>query len=190
MSYTLEHFAYYNPENGQIYKVTHKSPNDFDCAMIIDNDLADGFLTNKLNVTDYEIVYLKGKLEVVRKNKMKFNFSFRHNVHYYIEDDKENADCIVLWNKKEKFWKFNFSDKAKNILKEKLRISKMVFFVTLHTDFDFLIRIMEVDNQEVLNDISYTVPFISSFENDISMISISTYAIFESYGLKIKDEQN
>jgi len=60
----------------------------------------------------------------------------------------------------------------------------LTFFITLETDFDFLVRTITFNIKDLVLD-KVCVPFVSSVEEKIDKISISTKSLFSSYGLTI-----
>jgi hypothetical protein len=63
----------------------------------------------------------------------------------------------------------------------------LVFFVTLETDFDFLIRTIFVDSVDLISSKQISVPFTTKIEKRIDKISISSKLVFKTYGLKINE---
>lgn len=190
MTFALQHYLYYDSKTGDPYKVCFRDPPEDACAIKISNDQANEFMTGKAWINHYQVLFIKGKLEIVKKDNLNYNHTFKNKTHYYINDDVEDPDCQVIWNQKEKHWNFTFSEKIKDMLESKLVISKLMFFVTLQTDFNFLIRIIELNSNNILEKSSFSIPFLSTFENDIEKISISTYAVLNTYGLKTIHEQD
>ena len=66
--------------------------------------------------------------------------------------------------------------------------TQLMFFVTLETDFDFLIRTIFVKISNILADDKVSIPFESTLESNIDRISISTKNVFKSYKLKVINE--
>ena len=71
---------------------------------------------------------------------------------------------------------------------DKVLTPKLVFFVTLETDFDFLIRTIFIDTQDLLSSKYLAIPFISTLETKIDKISISSKLVFQTYKLRIVHE--
>ena len=62
---------------------------------------------------------------------------------------------------------------------------KLVFFVTLENDFDFLLRTIFINLADLITSDVISFPFESNIEHKIDKISISSKLIFKSYGLRI-----
>jgi hypothetical protein len=82
-------------------------------------------------------------------------------------------------------WDFEI-DKSIKSYYDVIVAPKLVFFVTLEDDFDFLIRTIFVDLTDLITTDKISIPFTHSIEKKIDKISISSKLIFKSYGLRIK----
>ncbi len=186
MTFKQQHYFYYDNKSGICCGIFLRKPEEHEYAVEIESELANKFLQGELKLSEHYISIVKGNLEVVRKGKgLDYNYSFKSKTHYCITEDLQNADCQVIWNLKSKSWNFNFSEKCKELFNSGLVLKKIFFFITLKDDFDFLIRIVDIDTDDVLKNDNFSIPFSSSFESDINKISISTYAVFSSYSLKV-----
>jgi len=184
-----QHYFYYDNKTGQSLGIFLKEPEEDDFAIEIDHSFASKFYTGELDLSEHYVTLIKGNLEIVKKHLNVTNsYSFRGKTHYDIKDYIEDADCQVIWNYKDRSWNFYFSEKCKDFFNSGLILRKIFFFVTLKSDYDFLIRIIDIETDDVLKNNSLSIPFSSHFENDIKKVSISTYAVFSSYSLKVSNE--
>jgi len=67
-------------------------------------------------------------------------------------------------------------------------IPNLIFFVTIASDFDFLVRTISVDMQTLLSSTNFEVPFESTIEHQIDKISITSKLVFKSYRLQITND--
>jgi hypothetical protein len=63
----------------------------------------------------------------------------------------------------------------------------MVFFATLETDFDFLIRTFYIRVHDLLREDVMTFAFESKLETNVHRIAITSKKLFNNYGLQIND---
>jgi hypothetical protein len=93
-----------------------------------------------------------------------------------------------VWNNKDKSWQFKLSEAVKTVYRDSLLTPRLVFFVTLETDFDFLIRTIFIETVDLFSSECVRIPFESKVEHDIDKISISSKLVFKNYGLKVIHE--
>lgn len=185
MTFNLQHYVYYDYQTGEVTEVTWRKPTEKEFALEIDYDTANGFLSGKVSSLEYQILYLKGKLELVKKDNLFNNHVFKQKTFYYIDKTLDSYDCQVILDLKKFCWNFSLSNEVKNDLNSNIVIPQLIFFVTLKTDLDFLIRMIEIKTTDLIENDSYQVDFDTGFEKDGQKISISTYAIFKDYSLKV-----
>ncbi len=189
MTVNHQHYFFYDNKTGQPLGIFLREPNEDEFAIEIDHNFASKFYSRELDLSEHYVTLIKGNLEIVKKHLNVTNsYSFRGKTHCNIKDYLEDADCQVTWNLSNKSWDFNFSEKCKGFFNSGLIVKKIFFFVTLNSNYDFLIRMIDIDTSDILQNDIYSIPFSSYFENDINKVSISTYAVFSSYSLKVSNE--
>jgi len=185
MTFKPQYYLYYDNKSGDIYQVSHVAPEKDETALEITLDEANDFLSLKKHFHEHQVSYIKNKFICTRREDQVSGHFFRNYLHEWISDDIENPKCQIIWNLKEKYWRFSLSEECKDLLNSGLIITSLTFFVTLDTDFDFLVRTIIIDTEDLLKDEQILIPFESKFELDINKISISTSTVFDSYGLKV-----
>jgi dTDP-4-amino-4,6-dideoxygalactose transaminase len=66
--------------------------------------------------------------------------------------------------------------------------SRLLFFVTMNSNVNLLVRSIEIDLKELIGSpAGISIPFSSKFENNIKLINIGTRRFFDSYGLLINE---
>jgi hypothetical protein len=113
-------------------------------------------------------------------------YAFKNNVFEWISDTPTaDTELVVSWSNTS--WTFSISDECRLRIKENITIETIPFFVMLSNDFDFLIRTIFINMQDLIAFDKIEKPFESRIEQDITKISIASKIVFQSYGLKIND---
>ena len=182
-------YLYYNNKTGEILSVTNEKSDKYEYGLELEFSEVEKFLTGEHRFIDYVVGYHRvsdnlTRLSVVPKDNEEY--SFRHNVFEWIKKSDNPSELVVEWNKIYQSWVFkldkNISNKYENLLTPRL-----VFFVTLEDDFDFLVRTIHLSMDQLITD-DIVIPFETSLETKIDKISISSKLIFNSYSLKVADE--
>ena len=181
-----KYYIYYEKKTGEILSVSNEKNSSYEYGIEVDFDVAENFLSGKWKFRDYQVGYHKdsGKPTVLSLTNEFSGYNFNNKVFEWITDDNQSADCTVEWNLRDQVWNFSLSQSFKQEYKSILA-PKLVFFVTLENDSDFLIRTIFIATQELLDSVCVTVPFESSFERDINKIAISSKLVFKNYRLKV-----
>lgn len=181
-----KYYAYYNRKTGAILSVTNEKSSTFENGLEVDFSLVEGLLAGTENFKDYVVGYKKlldgGTILTVLPAENIEGFTFKNSVFEWITDNP-HAECIVEWNGPESTWNISLADKA--TYGDYILTSKLVFFVTLESDLNFLVRTIYVDLQELLVHGFVKIPFTTSIEHKIEKISISSKLVFKTYGLKV-----
>ncbi len=188
---SLDYYVYYDKKSGEILSVTKEKNSRYEYGLTIPYEEAENFLNGTWHFRDYVVGYKrlannKTTLSVIPVDDQ--SFSFRNNVFEWITETKKDTDLVVEWSGLKKEWRFYLGNKFKEKFEDNIFTPKLVFFVTLETDLDFLIRTIYVDMQDLVNRDSVVVPFDSNIENSIDKISIGSKLVFKSYGLKVIHE--
>lgn len=182
-------YLYYNNKTGEILSVTNEKSDKHEYGLELEFSEVEKFLTGEHRFIDYVVGYYRvddktTQLSVVPKDNDEY--SFRHNSFEWIKKTNNPSDLVVEWNKSSQSWIFRL-DKSISNKYENLLTPKLVFFVTLEDDFDFLVRTIHFSMDQLIAD-DVTIPFETSLETKINKISISSKLIFNSYSLKVTDE--
>jgi len=113
-----------------------------------------------------------------------FQFDNRSLVWVNRKVDK-NTELLITWTKDA--WSFHITDAGRAVLTDSLYDRTMVFFATLETDFDFLIRTFYIRVHDLLREDVMIFPFESKLETNVHSIAITSKKLFNNYGLKIHD---
>lgn len=185
------YYVYYDKKSGEILSVTAEKSSKYEYALKTTYEEVENFLTGTWHFRDYVVGYKrlannKTVLAVIPVDDQ--SFVFRNNVFEWISETKKETDLVVEWVGPKKEWHFYLGNKFKESYKDDLLTPKLLFFVTLETDFDFLIRTIPVELQDLVIQDKVVVPFESNIEQQIDKISIGSKIVFKSYGLKITNE--
>ena len=140
-------------------------------------------ISGRRKFSEYVVSYKKSILAVVEKDYE--GYVFKNNLYEWLKPSDENRDCMVEWNQVDRVWRFSLDKEYKEFVNERLLNQKLLFFVTLATDFDFLIRTIPLSVVDLVSEKFVEIPFDSNLENDIKKISISCKMTFKNYGLRI-----
>jgi hypothetical protein len=150
-------------------------------------ELVEQLISGRRKFSEFEVSYKKigttSILAVVEKDYQ--GYVFKNNLYEWIKPTDERRDCIVEWNYPDQVWRFKLDEEYKELLNDQLIGQKILFFVTLSTDFDFLIRTIPLNVVDLVSEKFVEIPFISKLEKDIKKISISCKMTFKNYGLRI-----
>lgn len=187
-----KYFVYYENRTGTILSVTNEKSDKYENGIEVKFDEIEKFLTGEWQFCNYVVGYKRLPSNVTIRCILPATdpmYGFRHNVFEWINDTtNKNAELYVEWDSPCKSWNFLLNPKLKTTIANEVVLSKLLFFVTLEDDFDFLIRTISIDLQDLLSNEKVSFSFISNKEADISKISISSKLVLRSYGLTIINE--
>lgn len=183
-----KYYVYYDKKTGKLLSVGNEKDPQYEYGIEVEFDEIESLLKGTAKFKDFLVGYKRlldgtSKLAVVPNTEQ--GYTFKNNVFEWIGNATKSAECIVTWNGKDKSWEFSLSDKAKKIYQDSLLVPKLVFFVTLENDFDFLVRTIFLQAVDLMSSEKLIVPFSSNIEHRIDKISISSKLVFKTYGLKI-----
>jgi hypothetical protein len=179
-------YVYYNRQTGQIMSVGVEPNPHFEHYIIQPFELVEQLISGRRKFSEFVVSYKKSVLAVVEKDYE--GYVFKNNLYEWLKPTDEQRDCIVEWNQKDHVWRFKLDNEYKELINERLLNQKLLFFVTLATDFDFLIRTIPIDVVNLVSEKFVEIPFVSNLEQDIKKISISCKMTFKNYGLRIVHE--
>lgn len=182
-------YAHYDKKTGEIFSTGNEINPIYPNRIEITQDEHDRFLYGHEKFSDYQIGYIRtsdNKTILSLAPKAEQGYAFKNNVFEWISDPPtKNTELIVSWNTTS--WTFSISDACRDRLKENITIETIPFFVMLANDFDFLVRTIFINMQDLIAFDKIEKSFESRLEQDITKISIASKIVFQSYGLKIND---
>ena len=188
MSNLLEtkYYVYYDKETGTILSVTNEIHSFYQHNVEISFDSYERLVSGIDKFSDYRIgTKVDGAIGLVLLEEERYNF--KNKLLTWIDSmPSRKTDFIVEWHRATQVWKFSLSEYGKSRLITD--VPQIVsFFVTLHSDFDFLVRSFDIKVPGLFVEPVY-LPFENKFEDDITQLEIATKTGNFSYGLVILDE--
>jgi hypothetical protein len=188
----IKYFAYFNPETLQITCVSNNTePQE---EHFVEMPLEDYLLIGqaKKNMHDYKInrtVNFDGTVAYQLMTQQIFEeYNLKSKSFVWVKDKVSNlSEFVVEWSGTNKTWTFRITDQGRQFLSGPQYDSTIVIFLTLETDFDFLIRSFYLRIHDLLKSGKIVYDFESNIENKIDNISVVTKKMFNLYGLKIND---
>jgi hypothetical protein len=182
-------YAHYDKKTGEILSIGNESNPMYPNKIEIPQDEHDRFLYGHEKFSDYQIGYIRtsdNTTVLAISPRADQGYAFKNNVFEWIsEPPTTSTELIVAWNTTS--WTFSISNACRERIKENVTIETIPFFVMLANDFDFLIRTIFINMQDLIALEKIEKPFESRIERDITKISIASKIVFQSYGLKIND---
>lgn len=185
-----EYYAYFDPETDKVFLVTNVlHPKHSHYAKITKDqhrELCDGKVKFEECIIDRQF-NIAGEIEhklITRQMMDEFNFKNK-SLMWVSDTPTDSTEFIVGYSSNQ--WEFCVTDAGRNILEGAMYDSTLVFFVTLETDFDFLVRTFYIRLHDVLKAGKIVYDFESNFEKNIKHLSITTRKFFNSYGLTVND---
>jgi len=190
---TNTYYVYYDKTTNAVLAATNEKHPGFTDYLEVDFDTFERFSSGKDKFSDYLLGYVKDGDTTTLKliSVIAQAYKFQNTMLEVITDNTvTNPELLVEWHGPNKEWNFFLSDTAKKRLTGKLENSKLLFFVILENDYDFLIRTIVIDSREIITKNCIGIPFENTFELNIDKINIATRLIFESQKLRIINEDN
>ena len=181
-----KYYIYYDKKTGEILAVSNEKSLKYENGIEVSFEDAEPFLMGKHQFKDFQVGYHKDsdKPTVLSTTNEFSGYVFNNKVFEWITESNKNAECIVERNLRDQVWNFSLSRDFKNTYNSILS-SRLVFFVTLENDSDFLIRTIFIATDELLISDCVTVPFETDIETKLEKITISSKLVFKNYGLKV-----
>jgi len=191
------YYAYYD-KAGNITSVSNQLLEDQDTFIQITYEIFENFVTCREIFSNWVVNKTKNSsndfgVELVLRSQQAL--TFKNNMFEIIQDSSiENLEVTVHWDGYYKRWIFVLSDEARQRIYDNEVGSKVLtFYITYEHAFDFLIRTIEIQIENLITD-KVIIPFEHAIEEEYDKISISTKSVFRSYGISswriIKDDEN
>ncbi len=182
-SFSSIYYVYFD-STGEILSISNERDINSTASFIeIEYERVEKFLSNKALFSNYKVSLLEeNKPTLVKKTQESV---YKTNIFKMIDPVvKDSTMLIVHWNLDH--WNFSIRESYKKQLKDLGLSSKLLFFVTLDSNVNLLVRTIELDLKDLINSTDgISIPFISTIENKIKDINLSTRRFFDSYGLVI-----
>lgn len=189
-SSTPKHYLYYDKKTGEILSVTNEINPKYESKIEISFDDADKFLSGERHFRDYVVGYKRVAGDTVLSIIFKIDdqYSTKEDFYEWLLPSKKDTEVTVEWNKVQKSWNFVLKESAKKFYTDSNLLPKLSFYVTAENNFDFLIRTIDIEVEDLIKNKVVVVPFVNKLEEDINRISLGTKLVFKTYKLKVTYE--
>jgi hypothetical protein len=184
--YPQKYYVYYDKKSGTILSVSNEKSSQYEYGIELPFEDVEKLLSGEWKFSDYIVGYAKNNYIIMSSTTP--GYAFKYNLFEWIVEQDKETECIVEWNGARQSWIFSLSANYKSTRNDVIFIPDLVFFVTMASDFDFLIRTIKVSMTPLLANQHVEIPFESTIENRIDKISISSKLVFKSYRLKITND--
>lgn len=169
------YYVYYNKETGALLSATNEKHLVFTDKINVSLDVYERLVSGKDKFSDYRVgEKTSGVLSLIPIIEDQYNF--KNKRLHWIKDCPDGIDIKIEWHGHTKVWKFSL------VSKKITYIDKIMIFVVLDDDLDFLVRSFKINVPSLLNSPLY-IPFDNKFEEDISKISVTAASSTYTYGL-------
>jgi hypothetical protein len=172
---------------GEILSISNeRSVSRTDSFLEIEYERVEKFISNTETLSDYKISLLDEKPTLVKKTQESV---YKTNIFKMIDPTvTESTMLVVRWEKSKSRWVFSLRESYKKQLRDLGLSSRLLFFVTMNSNVNLLVRSIEIDLKELIGSpAGISIPFSSKFENNLKLINIGTRRFFDSYGLLINE---
>jgi hypothetical protein len=190
---TPKYYVYYDKKTGRILSVTNEENSKYEFGIEVEFDDIQNFLNGQWHFKDYVVDYKRlsnGSTVLAVMATEDQGYTFKNSLFEWIIETNKKAECTVEWDEATQSWNFMLDPAFKKMYNDNLLTPRLIFFVMLEEDFDFLIRTIFVDFDKLLAYDKVSVPFETGFEKDIKQVSIASRLVFKSYKLKITYDNN
>lgn len=183
-----KYYVYYDKKSGRILSVGNEENKSYEYGITASWEEVQNLIEGTWLFKDYLVSY-KHKddgtsvLAIIPNTDQ--GYIFKNNIFEWITDHNDRAECQVVWNGPNACWDFNLSASTKAVYSDTALVTKLVFFVTLETDFDFLVRTIFIETLDLISSEKVSIPFTTKIEHKSDKVSISSKLVFKTYGLKI-----
>ena len=187
-----KYYVYYKKNTGEIISVSNEVNLAHEYGIEVESSVATPFLNGECKFTDFVVGIDNGTLGVISVEEDIFRRRTNLFEQIALVTPDIESDLDIHWDESGKQWVFVISDNCRQQLKvSSIIVKNLVFFVTMASDLNFLIRTIVLNPSDLILD-KVTVPFESTLETQIDNLALSTKIVFSSYGLKAwrLNEQN
>lgn len=179
-----QYYVYYELKSKRIVCISNEWLDTYDASILVEYEDVKHFLSDAWHYRDYIIDYPVGSYKLAIISNADQGYNFKNSEYEVIEPNDDYAECEIEWDGPNSCWHFKLEPGFKKTYNGTLG-GNLIFFVTLESDFDFLIRTMLINFEDMLNQDQISFPFESRLEHEISKISISSKIIFKNYKLTV-----
>lgn len=182
-NFSTKYYVYFE-ENGDISSISNERKTDRSNFLEFEHSEVEQFLTGKENYLQYKLSLMdKDTPALIKKSEYEY---YTKSVFTPIDYPSDSETKLrVVWNGTDSTWEFSLSDDYKERLRRLGLTTKLMFFVSLDKNVNFVIRTILVDMHQLVYNSKVVVPFAIKEENEKKLIALSTKKFFDSYGLTV-----
>jgi len=174
--------VYFDSTTSNILTITNESRPDLSSYFEIDFEKVKMFLTGQQDPGNYKVVLNPSKTFEIVSKIISHASKSSSLVPIKISNNIDPSLTLVHSNKN-RSWTVTLSSTEQCRLINDIINYRINIFVTLRNNKNMLYRIISLELSELVKQRTMTIPFASSIEDDLSLISLSTVKFLESYTL-------
>lgn len=183
IKYVFDYYVYFDKEDGSILAISNELHNHYDSFVQVEFEEIERFFNNTDQHFNFKILFdSDGQPSFV--NRL-VTSNIKTNIVETIRITDELCVLTVIWTATG--WQFVLAEDFLQHPRARSINSKLTFYVILENNINRLVREIEIQLRNLVSNGSVDVPFITNQELKIDEISMFTLPFFESYGMKIND---
>jgi len=181
--YVFDYYVYFDKDDGTIHALSNELLPQYDTSVQVEFEEIERFFNNTDQHFNFKIIFdADGKPSFVNKY---ITSAIRTNIIETIRITDDDCILTVIWTPQG--WEFVMAERFLQHPRAKSLNSRLTFYVTLEENINRLVRPIELQLRNIVSNGTVKVPFTTEQELQIDNISMFTLPFFESYGMKIND---
>ena len=177
-----KYLVYFDPTTSNILTITNERRLDLSSFFEIDFEKVKMFLTGQQDPGNYKVVSNPSKtFEIV--SKIVSHVSRSSSLVPIKLSNNTDSSLTLIHSSKSKSWLITLSLSEQRRLINDIINYKINIFVTSRNNKNMLYRMISLELADLVKHQTITIPFTSSIEDNLSLISLSTVKFLESYNL-------
>lgn len=182
--YVFDYYVYFDKDDGSIHAISNEVLPCYDTSIQVDFEDIERFFNNTDQHFNFKVIFdADGKPSFVNKY---VTSNIKTNIIETIRITDSDCVLTVVWTPEG--WEFVLADRFLQHPRAKSLNSKLSFYVTLEDNINRLVRVVDLQLRNLVNNGTVKVPFTTDKELSIDEISMFTLPFFESYGMKIYEQ--
>ena len=183
VKYVFDYYVYFDKEDGTILAISNEIHKHYESSVQVEFEDVERFFNNTEQHFNYKIVFdADGKPTFVNKN---VTSTIKTNIIETIRLTDEDCVLTVVWTPTG--WEFVMAESFLEHPRARSINYKLTFYVTYESNINRLIRTIEIQLRNLVGNGTLKIPFTTEHELKVDEISMFTLPFFESYGMKIND---
>lgn len=181
--YVFDYYVYFDKDDGTIHALSNEILPQYDTSVQVEFEEIERFFNNTDQHFNFKVIFdADGKPSFVNKY---ITSNIRTNIIETIRITDDDCILTVIWTPQG--WEFVMAERFLQHPRAKSLNSRLTFYVTSEENINRLVRPIELQLRNIVANGTVKVPFETEQELQIDNISMFTLPFFESYGMKIND---